>query len=278
MFDYDSFAHQAGYIKLVDCRHTAHVTMCQHRPPSEPRIDRINEHCYYVRSTEEIRFYEHGETGTKRDHERSIKRAFANLKKLINCNYDVPENIRFFTLTYAENMQDNDRISDDWRQFVKRCRRRYGKFRYIYVKEKQARGAWHLHGFFFFDGPAPWMDNEEVRAMWGQGWVTIEAIKDDLNNLGNYLCAYLTDDKESSKKGARLLNYEAGVRLYNCSRDIRRPVEYVISFDQYQEFLENEDVREISKRDKVIRLKNGRDLRIRYGLYCTDGLYNMQEK
>lgn len=270
MTDYDPFEHQAAYIKYVDCRHTAHVTLCQHVPPSEPRIARVNHDFYYVYSTEEFRPYEHGRTGTKQDHERSVKRAFNNLKKLINCNYETPECVRFFTLTYAENMQDNARISDDWRQFVRRCRKRYGKFRYLYVKEKQARGAWHLHGFFFFDGPAPYMDNAEVRAMWGQGFVTITAVRNDVNNLGNYLCAYLTDDEKTHKKGARLMNYEAGVRLYNCSRDIRRPTQRVISFEEYTRFVDMDEVEELSSRDSVVRLQTGRDQHFRYKLYRTD--------
>lgn len=270
MSDHDPFEFQAGHIKLVDCRHTAHVTICQYRPPTEARIDRINDHCYYVRSTSEIRFYNHGDSGTKSDHVRSIKRAFNNLKKLINCNYDTPDCVRFVTLTYAENMRDNDRISADWRQFVRRCRRRYGAFRYLYVKEKQGRGAWHLHCLFFFDSPAPWMDNSEVRVMWGQGWVTIEAIKQDANNLGNYLCAYMTDDKETGKKGARLLNYESGVRLYNCSRDIYRPVERSISFEEYVAMRSDLHVQEISKRDSIIGIVSGRDLHYRYELYRTD--------
>lgn len=281
MTEYDCFDYQAAYIKLVDCRHTAHVTLCQHMPPSEPRIDRINEHCYYVRSTEEIRFYQHGETGTKSDHMRSIKRAFNNLKKLINCNYDTPEHVRFVTLTYAENMQDNSRISGDFRRFVRRMKQSYGDFRWLYVKEQQGRGAWHLHCLLFFDRPAPYMPNTDsdhpVRDMWGHGWVTVEAVRKDANNLGNYLCAYMTDDKETGKKGARLLNYEAGVRLYNCSRDVRRPVQRVISFDDYSKLTENDEVQELSSRDSIVRLKTGRDLHIRYKLFRTDSLHNMQE-
>lgn len=272
MTEYDCFERSAAYIKLVDCRHTAHVTLCQHRPPTEPRIDRVNDDFYFVRSTAELRPYSHGETGTKQDHVRSIKRAFNNLKKLINCNYDTPASVRFVTLTYAENMCDNGRISGDWRRFLRRMRQRYGGFRWLYVKEQQGRGAWHLHSLMFFDGPAPWMDNAEVRGMWGHGYVKVEAVREDANNLGNYLCAYMTDDKETGKKGSRLLNYEAGVRLYNCSRDIHRPVERAISFEEYTELREDSSVQELSSRDSIVKLHSGRDLRIRYKLYRTDAL------
>lgn len=267
MTEYDSFDRQAAYIKFIDCKNTQHVTLCSFRPPTTARMERINEDFYYVPSTEEIRPYTHGKTGTKKDNERSIKRAFNSLKMLINCNYSTPDCVRFFTLTYRENMQDNSRISDDWRQFVKRCRKCYGKFRYLYVKEQQRRGAWHLHGFFFFDEKAPYMDNAEVAGLWGQGFVRIEGIKDDLNNLGNYLCAYLTDDKETGKKGARLLNYESGVRLYNCSRDIKRPEVTSLSFEQYTALKHGNSHVVLSSHDRVVNLPTGSDLRLRYEIY-----------
>lgn len=275
MTEYDSFSHQAGYIKLVDCRHTAHVTLCQHRPRKEPVIDRINDDCYYVRSSSEIRFYDRTDkTHTKSDNIRSIKRAFNNLKKLINVNYETPENVRFITLTYGDNMQDNKRISKDYQRFIRRMRGAYGYFRWLYVKEQQGRGAWHLHCLLFFDDKAPYMPNNDydhpIRDMWGQGYVTIEAVRKDANNLGNYLCAYMTDDKETGKKGSRLLNYESGVRLYNCSRDIYRPIERVISYEEYAAMRLDSRVQEISKRDSIIRTNSGHDLRFRYELYRTD--------
>lgn len=261
----DPFEFSAPYVKLVDCRNTLHVTLCDYVPPAESRIDRINDDFYYVRSSEEIRPYRRGETSTKRDHRRSIKRAFNNLKKLINCNYDCPSDVRFITLTYAENMLDNQRIRLDWTVFIRRCRRFYGQFRYIYVKEKQGRGAWHLHCLFFFEGAAPYMANEDVRALWGHGFVRIESICDDVNNLGNYLCAYMTDDNETGKKGSRLLNYEAGVRLYSCSRDVLRPVERVISYEDYCSL---SNLPKLTSKDSSVALE-GRELHVRYEIYSN---------
>lgn len=267
---HDAFDHSAPYIKYVDCRHTAHVTLCSFYPPSKARIARINDDFYYVYSTEEFRPYSHGETGTKSDNVRSIKRAFNNLKKLINCNYEQPSFVRFITLTYAENMEDNKRIRKDFYRFMRRMKKRYGDFEYLYVKEQQGRGAWHLHCVFFFPSPAPWMDNEEVRSLWGQGFVNIQGFEDDINNLGNYLCAYLTDDKETSKKGARLCNYEAGVRLYNCSRGIQRPVVKTITYEQYLDMLNDDHVKELSVHDCDVDLPTGQKLDIRYKLFALD--------
>ncbi|MEG1916756.1 MAG: hypothetical protein RR061_08765 [Muribaculaceae bacterium] len=248
--------------------------MCSYRPPTEPRIARINSEAYYVYSAREFRFYKPRETGTKRDNMRSIKRAFNNLKKLINCNYGEPSHVRFVTLTYAENMTDNKRISGDFRRFYRRAVAAYGDFRYIYVKEQQARGAWHLHCFFFFDTTAPYMpntdDNHPLRDMWGHGFVTITSVREDVNNLGNYLCAYLTDDKETGKKGSRLLNYDSGMRLYNCSRDCARPIEGTLSCEQYADMRADKSVEQLSTHDREIVLESGKKLSYRYEMYAID--------
>lgn len=270
MDDYDEFSFSVPHIKYVDCRHTAQVTLCNFQPPATARMKRVNDDFYFVYSTNELRLYDKEKAGTRGDHLSSIKRAFNGIKRIINCNYESPSHVRFLTLTYAENMQDNKRISDDWRSFRRKLVKRYGSHEYLYVKEKQDRGAWHLHCVLFFDCPAPWMDNDEVRGLWGHGFVNIQGFEDDINNLGNYLCAYLTDDKDTSKKGARLVNYESGVRLYNCSRGIKRPTEAVISFDQYTEMISNGDLVQISAKDSDRRVPSGKMIHCRYELYRVD--------
>lgn len=271
MADNSVFSHNAPYIKLVDCRNTLHVTLCQHRPPTEARIEHIDAEKYWVPSTGEIRFYEHGETGTKQDNLRSIQRAFNQIKKLVNCNYGHPSHVRFLTLTYKRNMQDNSRIRPDWQAFIRRVRANYRQdFRYLYVKERQKRGAWHLHAFLFFDAPAPYMKNATIRELWGHGFVSITAVKHDVNNLGNYLCAYLTDKPgKKSKKGARLLNYESGIRLYNCSRNIFRPEESTLTFAQYQALCKDNSLVKISSRDSVVSVESCSDLHYRYEMYLV---------
>ncbi|WP_139653013.1 rolling circle replication-associated protein [Raoultibacter phocaeensis] len=268
--DYDEFTESVPYIKLVDCRHTVQMTLCNYVPPSKARIARVNDDFYYVYSTSELRPYSKGETGTKSDHRRSIHRAFNAIKQLINCNYDEPSHVRFLTLTYAENMRNNKRIRNDWTVFSRNMRKRYGPHEYLYVKEQQGRGAWHLHCVLFFGSPAPWMDNDEVRAIWGHGFVNIQGFTDDINNLGNYLCAYLTDDMEQGKKGGRLLNYESGVRLYNCSRGIKRPVERSISFEAYTDMISSGDMLALSSRDSELVTPSGKHVHCRYELYRMD--------
>lgn len=258
------------YIKMIDCRNTATFVLCPMYPPKDKRIEKINDDFYYVYSTEEFRPYSKEEkTRTRADNLRSIKRAFSNLKALINCNYDKPSDVRFITLTYAENMTDKKRIPRDMERFFRRLKKQYGEFNYIYCKERQERGAWHMHVILFFlESPAPFLPNDEVAQMWGNGFVNIQGFKDEINNLGNYLCAYLTDDKETSKKGARLMNYEAGVRLYNCNKNIKRPIVKAITWLEYLEMMNQKDVELLSEHVSII--ETDRQMVFKYQLVAKD--------
>lgn len=262
----------SAYYKLTDCRNTVLITRCPFVPPDEPRSIRINEWFYYVPSCEEVRQYR-DRSQTKGDNLESVRKSFNRLKAIINCNYSSPLNVKYITLTYAENMTDNKRISRDLRYFFRNMKRRYGDFEYIYTKEKQARGAWHVHMIMFFEHEAPYMANNEedhpVRDAWGHGFVNVQGFEGDINNLGNYLCAYLTDDKETSKKGARLKNYESGIRLYNCSKGIKRPTSCAITHADYLDFVTNPENTLISESESVIYDSNMKPRKVRTGLYAV---------
>lgn len=225
-------AEPMRYIKVADCRNTVMVVHMNRRPQEEARIEKIDDETYRVVRTGEVRRY-NDESLVKGDNRRSVLQSFNRLKMLINCNYERPTWCRYITLTYACNMQDNARIRRDLQNFWPSMHDAYGDFEYIYVKERQGRGAWHIHAVLFFQCPAPFMANEDVREMWGHGFVNVRGFRDDINNLGNYLCAYLTDGDRNSKKGVRLDNYEAGIRLFNCSRGILRPEVREVDYDTY---------------------------------------------
>lgn len=252
-------AAESPYIKMTDCHNTVMFTHCPFVPPSRPRYRRINEWFYFVPSTGEIREFE-PKSETKGDNLDSVRRSFGRLKAIINCNYETPSQIRYVTLTYAVNMQDNSRIKSDMQKFNRNLKRRFGTYEYIYVKEKQGRGAWHMHMVLFFPSPAPYMPNEDVAACWKHGFVNVQGFRDDINNLGNYLCAYLTDDKETSKKGARLANYESGIHLYCCSKGIKRPVEGSCSYHDYLRIASGGDCLKLSEK-AVNRLFASGDMR-----------------
>lgn len=262
----------ARYIAVADCRNTVQVTHCPFMPPTSARAVRVNEWFYYVPSTEEFRPYRERSV-FKGDNLDSVRKSFNRLKMLINCNFDQPDQVRYVTLTYAANMTDNARIREDMQKFVRNMKRRFGPFEYIYVKERQARGAWHMHCVLFFPDPAPFMSNTDddhpVRDAWGHGFVNVQGFSNDINNLGNYLCAYLTDDRAASKKGGRLANYESGIRLYNCSRGVRRPVKSHMLWMDYEEFRNDEGVTPLSDTTRLIVTADGKSRTVRRELFAV---------
>lgn len=142
----------------------------------------------------------------------SMRRTLARIRALVNTNVTVPENCRWITLTYAENMMDTERLMRDYEQFWKRfcryCKKMgYGKPEYIVVIEPQGRGAWHVHAFFIWNEKAPFIPNDAdtlkrmkhvpigtktMAEMWGQG-ITKTKPCDNCDNIGAYFSAYLGD-------------------------------------------------------------------------------------
>ena len=129
---------------------------------------------------------------------QSIRHTLSMIRALINTNCVVPENIRWVTLTYKENMTDTKRLMKDyehfWKRFLRWCAKQgYDKPEYITVQEPQGRGAWHIHAFFIWQSKAPFIPNNEVlEKLWGQGFTKCKAVS-DCDNIGAYFSAYLAD-------------------------------------------------------------------------------------
>ena len=199
----------------------------------------------------------------------SLKR----LRDIINANSEYPNRIKWVTLTYAENMTDSERLYKDFHSFWLRFKRFVKKQfnitpEYITVAEPQSRGAWHLHCLFIFPKKAPFISNEDLKRLWGFGFVSIKAVK-DVDNLGIYLNAYLTDmdiseavthnvsfkakefkeievteenGKKVSKaviKGSRLKLYPPNFRIYRYSKGIKRPIVAEMTYSEAMDIVGN---------------------------------------
>lgn len=194
----------------------------------------------------------------------SIRRTLAYVRALVNTNVIDPDNCRWITLTYSENMTDTKRLYKDYERFWKRfkywCDKQgYRKPEYITVQEPQGRGAWHVHAFFIWDTKAPFIPNDDLAQLWGQGFTKTKAL-DDCDNPGAYFSAYLgdmpldevdklpqaekamalsssgvveqkefTDDSGNVKekkfiKGARLYLYPSGMNIVRKTAGIKQPI------------------------------------------------------
>ena len=224
---------------------------------------RVDKDHYLDMRTGELLKYSHIQN--RADETRSIRNTLARIRALINANVVEPDNCRWLTLTYAENMTDTKRLYEDYRRFWQRfcywCKRNgYVKPEYITVQEPQGRGAWHVHAFLIWQTRAPFIPNDRISALWGNGFTKIMALR-DCDNVGAYFSAYLgdmpldeverlpegqreavsgtieeknfTDERGTIKakkfvKGGRLCMYPPGMNIVRTTKGIKRPsVEYM---------------------------------------------------
>lgn len=221
---------------------------------------------YIVLSTGEVREVEHGLT--RLDNRKELYKTFANARALINTNVTDVRNVRWCTLTYAENMTDTKQLYTDFEKFNKRFRYwcksvGYAYPEYIVMMEPQGRGAWHAHLLYIWDTTAPYIPNAKFAELWGHGFVRIKRL-DDVDNVGAYLTAYLGDMeftpetlpewermtrggvtvkevetvedgklmKKRILKGARLNMYPANFNMIRYSRGIKKPTVEMMSQEE----------------------------------------------
>lgn len=183
----------------------------------------------------------------------SLRGTIRRLRMIINANFYGEPNELFVTLTYRENMTDVKRLYRDFDNFYKRLKRRYKeyKFEYINAIEPQLRGAWHIHILLkAMNVNYLYIPNKEMEELWGHGFTKTERIE-NIDNLGAYLSAYLTN-LEDGTKGARLYLYPSGVNIYRTSRGIKKPhiIKGDMGLDEKHKVYEREF--EIKRDDEVV--------------------------
>lgn len=237
------------YGEIVTLTDMGHIKEIQYlsKMNTQARIKKLDKHRYMVLETGEIKEYSHIEN--RSESENSLYQTFKKLRYLINNNFYGKPNELFLTLTYAENMRDRERLYDDVRKFLMRFRYKYGKnLDYLNIVEPQARGAWHCHLLLRFnDLKKVYIPNEEIRNIWGHGFVKVNRLN-NVDNIGAYLSAYLADveltddtvsvalmenkkivkkkvgnEEKAFIKGGRLKYYPAGMNLFRKSKGIKYP-------------------------------------------------------
>lgn len=227
-------------------------------------IKKLDKDRYMRLDTGEILEFNH--IDTRDESYNSLRQTFKKIRYYINNNFEGLPNELHATLTYKENVTDPKRLYADFDRFFKRLRYKYKDITtidYISVVEPQERGAWHCHVLLRFnDVDRIYIPNNvdtktglsidaPLRDMWGQGNVTIQALK-GVDNIGAYLSAYLADvelgpvqdpstlqqasyeqreivtkvvngQEKKFIKGGRLHMYPAGMNLFRRSKGILYP-------------------------------------------------------
>ena len=218
-----------------------------------------------------VQEYKH--TENRQQSIKSVRKSLNKLCDIINANTTDLSRCRFVTLTYAENMTDLDKLDQDWENFRKKVRRKWGDFEYVKITEPQGRGAWHLHIIMIFGDKAPYISNNDLYKVWGKGYVSVKSMGGV--DFGKYFTMSLrdmsvseadkaeikTDGKKLSRnkqyiKGARLELYPSGIRIYNCSKGIVRPKKKTMTKTQADSLVK--DMKEIGGYSQTITNSEGR--------------------
>ena len=246
----------------------SHIVEVQHleKENSQANIKKLDKDHYLELSTGEIKEFIHAEN--RKQSYNSLRQTFKRLRYLINNNFSGKGNELHVVLTYGRHVTDPKELYRDFDKFMKRLRYAYKDkttIDYLSVIEPQGSGRWHSHCLLRFnDLDSIYIPNKFDREhnpidaplykLWGQGWVTIKSLK-DVDNIGAYLSAYLTDvelsvdnvmtvskehreivvkevDGKEKKfiKGGRLHMYPPGMNLYRKSKGIVEPVRQKMKF------------------------------------------------
>lgn len=226
-------------------------------------ITKLDRDRYLVNDTGEICFYDH--TEKRVDNLDNIRKTFKKLRHLINYNFRGQSNELAFTITYNRHVTDPNVLYIDFKKFMMRLRYRYKDIDYLNVVEPQGSGRWHCHILLRFNSMKNiFIANKVVADMWGNGFVSVKAIRKDVDNIGAYLSAYLgdvevTDEniinnyqasqkldikeveiegvKKQFIKGGRLHYYPTGMRIYRKSKGIREPPSEWLYFEEVRKIV-----------------------------------------
>lgn len=237
------------------------ITYLQHKNNGQT-IKKLNNDEYMVMATGEVKQAQHIES--RADNKLQVSQSLKRLRDYINTNVTDTNKCKWVTLTYKENMTNTKKLYNDFKNFIKRFKAKYGHIEYIVACEPQGRGAWHMHCIIIFEDIAPFIPNSEIAKLWKQGFTKTTKL-DNIDNIGAYLTAYLGDmEYEEFKKsgvdykcitfkevdhienikldkpkkfvkGGRLYMYPPNFNLYRISRGIKKPIKQYMSYKRAKE-------------------------------------------
>lgn len=147
-------------------------------------------------------------------HQRkqTLNKARKTIQRLSFANFDTHD--KFITLTFADAPPSLKQANADFKQFIQKLRYRFADFRYLAVlqfQDKNDRGAVHYH--LLTD--LPYIDQVELAALWGHGFVKINSIR-QVENVGEYVTSHLTDDPFDTRLHSH--------KMFFTSRNLKKPV------------------------------------------------------
>lgn len=285
----------------VDCKLTltgrvSRLTYLQHKN-RENIIKILPGKMYMDKRTGEVKDRQF-KAKTRQDNIKNARKSLQRGRDLINTNCLNLSNIVWVTFTYSDNMTDDKHLYLDWKNFNDSYRRKVGGYEYIIAVEPQGRGAWHIHAFLIFDYQ-PYIDYDLIRNIWGHGRVEVQYLRGDVDNLGAYLSAYLTNaelhdiadsngyhdlnivecerNKKSYAKGQRIYMYPSHMKIFRYSRNIQKPKEEWITAKEAKEKVSSAKLTYEKYVEAEVKSKNGIYTNIVYTEYYNSSSRESQE-
>ena len=197
---------------MYKCGNYQEIVCCKH-DRKDINVTRLNKNQYMDNETGKVKEYHYSEYKTI----DSIKKQFKNIPRFIKGYFDCDKTERFITLTYSYMMNNPFILSYDFKKFIRKIYRKYGKCRYIYIKEPNAKGSWHIHCLIKrLDGKPFNITDELLRELWGNGYAVSNEIPYNIYTLPQYFDVTRYDDKKS-----RLVHYPSYLNIYGCSEDMK---------------------------------------------------------
>lgn len=179
--------------------------------------------------------------------ERNITRSKLQCQRIAKANMEYWKS--FVTLTFEDNITDEEFANKRFRYYVDKIRRVKKDFRYICVKEHQKRGAIHFHLLTNLEcdtdlipkRPLKRLYNKESKIWkdldyydlkyWNDGFSSAEPVSGDAKKIVGYISKYMTKDIDDRLFGRRRFFYSQ-----NC---IVPKISYIDSMDSRDlEFLQ----------------------------------------
>lgn len=175
---------------------------------------------------------------SEKNREITLSRARKDIRRTINSNVGKYGEIsKFMTLTFKDNITDIEISNYEFKKFIQRLnydvyKSKKSIAKYTVVPEVQKRGAIHYHCVFY---NLPYTSHSKLVELWqygdeiDKGTVNIKKI-DKVDNVGAYVCKYLTKDTSSVFEGKK---------CYFNSRGLLKPLDITNEKEvaQYCEYL-----------------------------------------
>lgn len=208
----DSVINDEDTVTVYSCGNYKEIVCCKHDVNKINSI-RLNKNQYIDKRTQEVKEYNHHEIKSL----ENFKRQFKKIPRLIKGYFYGDYTERFITLTYSYIMTDPYRLPYDFKKFIRKIERRYGKCRYIYIKEPNEKGSWHIHCILKRMNGMPFnITVETVRKIWEHGYEVDVVIPYNIETLPYYFDISRYEDKK-----ARVVYYPSYMKIYGCSEDMR---------------------------------------------------------